>query len=266
VTYLIFAICQEPSRIKSKPSDQLYAGGENLTGIAKALKRSTSHTELISEELRKATVWLLAREAQLCRFEAEKLHDIDAAAGLLAKKVFGLSHATVVRANPATDPFGFVKLQKRLAYAAAVYYDSQVNKAREDGTFLHTSVSGGQTILGIVSSLEDKARPNAFFYPAALIGCRPNSPLRNLAKTMHLSPEINVGIAWAWSGRLEGQLTFATVSPYHLSVPGHALIPKGFPKSVGRVESRHHGFPCFPHSVISMACFARRPGCTSYAT
>jgi hypothetical protein len=31
-------------------------------------------------------------------------------------------------------------------------------------------------------------------------------------------------------------------------------IPKGFPKSVGRVGSRLHGFPCFPYSVISMAC------------
>jgi hypothetical protein len=29
-------------------------------------------------------------------------------------------------------------------------------------------------------------------------------------------------------------------------------IPKGFPKSVG---SRLPGFPCFPYSVISMACF-----------
>ena len=26
-------------------------------------------------------------------------------------------------------------------------------------------------------------------------------------------------------------------------------IPKGFPKSVGRVGSRLHGFPCFPYSV-----------------
>jgi hypothetical protein len=33
-------------------------------------------------------------------------------------------------------------------------------------------------------------------------------------------------------------------------------IPKGFPKSVGRVGSRLHGFPCFPYSVISMACFS----------
>jgi hypothetical protein len=33
------------------------------------------------------------------------------------------------------------------------------------------------------------------------------------------------------------------------------VIPKGFPGSVGRVESRPLGFPCFPYSVISMACF-----------
>jgi hypothetical protein len=34
------------------------------------------------------------------------------------------------------------------------------------------------------------------------------------------------------------------------------VIPKGFPKSVGRVGSRPFGFPCFPHSVISMARFS----------
>src|SRR5271163_4028623 len=38
---------------------------------------------------------------------------------------------------------------------------------------------------------------------------------------------------------------------------GNVGIPQGFPKSVGRVESRVHGFPCFPYSVISMACFLR---------
>jgi hypothetical protein len=38
------------------------------------------------------------------------------------------------------------------------------------------------------------------------------------------------------------------------------VIPQGFPKSVESVESRFHGFPCFPYSVIPMACFgnARR--------
>src|ERR1700730_4357084 len=31
--------------------------------------------------------------------------------------------------------------------------------------------------------------------------------------------------------------------------------PQGFPRSVGRVESRTYGFPCFPYPGISMACF-----------
>jgi len=35
---------------------------------------------------------------------------------------------------------------------------------------------------------------------------------------------------------------------------GNVGIPKGFPKSVGRVGSRLLGFPCFPYSVIPMAC------------
>jgi hypothetical protein len=39
------------------------------------------------------------------------------------------------------------------------------------------------------------------------------------------------------------------------SSPWECGNPDGFPKSVGRVESRHHGFPCFPNSAISMACF-----------
>ena len=30
---------------------------------------------------------------------------------------------------------------------------------------------------------------------------------------------------------------------------------QGFPRGVGRVESRLYGFPCFPYPGISMACF-----------
>src|ERR1700677_4251703 len=34
--------------------------------------------------------------------------------------------------------------------------------------------------------------------------------------------------------------------------------PQGFPRGVGRVESRLHGFPCFPYPGISMAAFGAR--------
>jgi hypothetical protein len=36
--------------------------------------------------------------------------------------------------------------------------------------------------------------------------------------------------------------------------------PQGFPRGVGRVESRLLGFPCFPYPGISMACFLCKIG------
>jgi hypothetical protein len=41
---------------------------------------------------------------------------------------------------------------------------------------------------------------------------------------------------------------------------------RGLSKSVGRVESRLYGFPCFPYSVISMACFSSGNAGYGYAT
>jgi hypothetical protein len=35
--------------------------------------------------------------------------------------------------------------------------------------------------------------------------------------------------------------------------------PQGFPRGVGRVESRLYGFPCFPYPGISMACLSAWP-------
>src|ERR1700691_4486715 len=37
--------------------------------------------------------------------------------------------------------------------------------------------------------------------------------------------------------------------------------PQGFPRGVGRVESRLYGFPCFPYPGISMACFSAAGVC-----
>ena len=63
---------------------ELCAGGENLTDVAKALKRSTRHAELITEDLRKATGWHLNREARLHEIETEKLYNTAAADGPVA--------------------------------------------------------------------------------------------------------------------------------------------------------------------------------------
>src|ERR1700730_7804914 len=58
-------------------------------------------------------------------------------------------------------------------------------------------------------------------------------------------------------------LVFA-VAPKHLTRRrgrGNVGILKGFPKSVGSVESRLYGFPRFPYSVISMACLRAGAEC-----
>jgi len=39
---------------------------------------------------------------------------------------------------------------------------------------------------------------------------------------------------------------------------GNVEILKGLIKSVGSVESRLYGLPCFPYSIVSMACLRGR--------
>jgi hypothetical protein len=54
-----------------------------------------------------------------------------------------------------------------------------------------------------------------------------------------------------------GNFVGSSVEYRHISFIFHnARIPGGFPKSLGRVGSRPRGFPCFPYSAISMACFS----------
>jgi len=79
---------------------------------------------------------------------------------------------------------------------------------------------------------------------------------RNIRYTLDRGHPLQVpcGVEWL---ELRLWLVFA-VAPKHLARRrgrGNVGILKGFPKSVGRVESRLYGFPCFPYSVISMACF-----------
>jgi hypothetical protein len=57
-----------------------------------------------------------------------------------------------------------------------------------------------------------------------------------------------------WFGLCFCMFVFVCKYPTSRRGRGNVGIPKGFPKSVGRVGSRLYGFPCFPHSVISMAC------------
>jgi hypothetical protein len=76
-----------------------------------------------------------------------------------------------------------------------------------------------------------------------------------LERSLHFGPRTCVTTPLRSNCLGFGLSCFCTLKYASSRGRGNVVIPKGFPRSVGRVESRLLGFPCFPYSVISMACF-----------
>jgi hypothetical protein len=78
-----------------------------------------------------------------------------------------------------------------------------------------------------------------------------------LERPLHFGPRTSITTPLRSKGFGFGLSCFCALKYASSRGRGNVAIPKGFPKSVGRVESRLLGFPCFPYSVISMACFGK---------
>jgi DNA-binding transcriptional regulator LsrR (DeoR family) len=76
-------------------------------------------------------------------------------------------------------------------------------------------ISGGETILEMVSALPVRKRPGASFYALALIG------RGMMFRSSHVGPETNTTLAWARSGRKTGQLHYCTVLSYRADKTAH---------------------------------------------
>jgi hypothetical protein len=76
-----------------------------------------------------------------------------------------------------------------------------------------------------------------------------------LERSLHFGPRTSITTALRSKGLGIVLSCSCTLKYANSRGRGNVVIPKGFPRSVGRVESRPLGFPCFPYSVISMACF-----------
>ena len=76
-----------------------------------------------------------------------------------------------------------------------------------------------------------------------------------LERSLHFGPRTSITTPLRSKGLGFGLSCSCTLKYASSRGRGNVVIPKGFPRSVGRVESRLLGFPCFPYSVISMACF-----------
>jgi Putative sugar-binding domain len=121
-----------------------------------------------------------------------------------------LQHVHVVSAGKIKTDVQYAELVRQWGVAAAGYFDRLAEDAEQVGTHLHVGVSGGETILEVMSQLPERERPHVHFHTIALIG-------RGLLKTStHVGPETNATIAWARYGRIPGHCHYATVSPYFL--------------------------------------------------
>lgn len=192
-----------------------FEDGSNNSEIAEILlKDGTLETEStaqrkVGELVEEAGQWLLDRHKLLASMEMDDTLEHNLAKELCSK--FRLLDARVVPGGEIHSPLDYVALLKKYARAAADYFDAYASAAEEQGKQLHVSVSGGQPILDMVSSLTDRKRTNVFYYATGLVGrgSRPQAP--------HVGSEANATVAWARSGRLPNHLYYATVRPYEIA-------------------------------------------------
>ena len=76
-----------------------------------------------------------------------------------------------------------------------------------------------------------------------------------LERSLHFGPRTSVTTPLRSKGLGFGLSSSCTLKYVSSRGRGNVVIPKGFPRSVGRVESRLLGFPCFLYSVICTTCF-----------
>lgn len=188
--------------LMKRVAELTFVDGKNLKQIAEILFAedviSSNDIRHVSPILDEAGQWLLQEHANLQEKKREDSPEKHLAERL--KTRYGLLDARVV---PGGDE-DYASLMRRYGRCAAQYFDDLPDEE------LHVAVSGGQTVLDLVSHLPERRRPNVYYYGAALIG------RGHMTKTAHVGPEVNATIAWSRSGRLPGRLYYSSMAPYDL--------------------------------------------------
>jgi DNA-binding transcriptional regulator LsrR (DeoR family) len=179
---------------------------------------TSRNTKRVRELIDEAVVYLLTEHETFEAAERGEKH-LRLLESRLCKK-FGLLDA---RVHPAGEPHSaaeYAGLLKRYGRTAAAYFDEISSTAEDNGEQLHVAVSGGQTILDMVSHLAERRRPNVHYYSAALIG------RGGERASVHIGPETNASVAWSRSGRIPQHLFYGTVPPYDFKGEDRKGIPK----------------------------------------
>jgi hypothetical protein len=167
--------------------------------------------EKAGEKVREACRWLLREQQKLDDIRRSEILS-EELQGSLRKKYPVLIGAKVVRCGPIVTALDYRNLERVMGQVAAEYFDELLEYLEhrrdiDDDEPIDVVLSGGESVLDMVSSLAEIPRPNVTFHPAALIGRGP------MVRSTHIGPETTATIGWSRSGRNSGRLNYATVSP-----------------------------------------------------
>lgn len=173
------------------------------------------NTKKVAQLMEAAVRWLLVREDWLSVLERDT-QNWDLSDRLL-RTYPRLKDAMVIRLHPANSDGQWSPLRKPTPESeAAEYLDDLTHTAHDRGETVNVAVSGGDTVLKVVSNLFPDRRANVHFYAAAMIG------RGRMVSSSHVGPETNATIAWLRSGSLPGHLHYGTVAPPDVDVPQKA--------------------------------------------
>ena len=173
------------------------------------------NTKKVAQLLEEAGRWLLVREDWLSVLERDT--ENWELADRLLKAYPCLKDAMVIRLRPSGSDGRWSPLRKPTPESeAAEYLDEFAHTAHNYGETVHVALSGGETVLKVVSNLFPDRRANVHFYSAAMIG------RGRMLSSSHVGPETNATIAWLRSGSLPGHLHYGTVAPPDVSIPQKA--------------------------------------------
>jgi DNA-binding transcriptional regulator LsrR (DeoR family) len=173
------------------------------------------NTKKVAQLLEEAGRWLLVREDWLSVLERDT--ENWELADQLVKAYPCLKDAMVIRLRPAGSDGRWSPLRKPTPESeAAEYLDDFAHTAHDHGETVRIALSGGETVLKVVSNLFPDRRSNVHFYSAALIG------RGRMLSASHVGPETNATIAWLRSGSLPGHLHYGTIAPPEIEIPQKA--------------------------------------------
>ena len=196
----------------------LFQEGHTRQEIARILHDEdlldNANDKQVRKILRKAGNWLINEHQELADLKAK--HNEEAQLAEEVRHKFGLKAVRVVPVDgPDINDAAYADLVKKWGRAAAGFIDDLELTSEED---IHLAVSNGETVLEALSALPERRR-DIHFYSASVFG------RGRMIQTSHVGPEANATIGWARSGRLAGNLHYATAAAPDFT-PRKSATPK----------------------------------------